>query len=106
MPQKKYGLSYADFYDHRSINVESTGSNLFTPCHSRFSRKYIDFLQENSYTKLHENTINVLTAVTKPQTDRRSVTIGCFPLLRENAGKRLFPSTTLNNRSSLWKRIS
>ena len=59
-------------------------------CHSRFSRKYIDCLQEISYTQLHENTVNVLTAVTKLQTDRRSVTIGWFPLLRENAGKRLF----------------
>jgi len=47
-------------------------------------------LQEISYTQLHENTVNVLTAVTKLQTDRRSVTIGWFPLLRENAGKRLF----------------
>jgi hypothetical protein len=55
----------------------------------------MDFLQETSYAKLHENAINVLTAVTKSQADRRSVTIRSFPLLRENAGNRLFPSATL-----------
>jgi hypothetical protein len=53
--------------------------------------------------KIHENTINVLTVDTKLQTDRRSVTIRWFPLLRENAREGLFPKTTLNNWSSLWK---
>jgi hypothetical protein len=46
MPQEKYGLSYADFYYLRSINVKTTGNIFLRPVTADFHENIWTFCKK------------------------------------------------------------